>query len=62
MKSLVAFNFLVGDAILDVNGEEVTNISQVQKKLVENLKKTGSVTCVVERPVSIIAIHNIRVF
>uniref|UniRef100_A0AC34QT92 PDZ domain-containing protein n=1 Tax=Panagrolaimus sp. JU765 TaxID=591449 RepID=A0AC34QT92_9BILA len=60
-NSLAAFNFLVGDSILDVNGEKVQNIVQVQKKVVESLKKHGSASCVVERPVSLSALHNTRV-
>uniref|UniRef100_A0A914QEE1 PDZ domain-containing protein n=1 Tax=Panagrolaimus davidi TaxID=227884 RepID=A0A914QEE1_9BILA len=60
-NSLAAFAYLVGDSILDVNCERITDVQLLQKRLIESLVKYGACNTVVERPESAIAIHNTRV-
>uniref|UniRef100_A0A914Y721 PDZ domain-containing protein n=1 Tax=Panagrolaimus superbus TaxID=310955 RepID=A0A914Y721_9BILA len=60
-NSLAAFAYLVGDSILDVNCERITDVQVLQKRLIDSLVKYGACNTVVERAESAIAIHNTRV-
>ena len=59
-NSMAAFAYLVGDAILDINKEKVTDIRMLQERLIDSLVKYGSVNTVVERAESAVVAYNTR--
>jgi len=59
-KSLAMRTFLVGDAILSVNGQAVSIISEASEKIVDGLKTKKFVKVVIERAVSQAAIGRVK--
>ncbi|KAH7700485.1 PDZ domain containing protein [Aphelenchoides avenae] len=60
-NSLAACAYMVGDVILDLNHERVSDIATLKKLMVDSLNKWNYCTSVVERPDSAMAIYNTNV-
>jgi len=61
-NSLAAFLYLAGDVILDINGDEVTNITQLKDKMMTHMKRDSAFTSVIERSEPTQSMHNVKFY
>ncbi|KAI1723395.1 PDZ domain containing protein [Ditylenchus destructor] len=60
-NGIAYLNFAVGDTILDLNAEPVTDVDSFHKNLRISMKQNQSCTTLVERPVSFMEVSNAKV-
>ncbi|KAK0427732.1 hypothetical protein QR680_010397 [Steinernema hermaphroditum] len=59
-NSIASHAYMVGDSILDINGERVHDVELLRKRLGEYLSKWGVCSTIVERPESTAALQTAR--
>jgi len=59
--SLAAYIYLVGDVILDINGEKVNDVNMLREKMIHSMKSVGYFTTVIERQEPTQATHNVQI-